>query len=177
MGLETQYVDVSALCWVAEKSQQHLQDQIRRGLWPWALCRGMLYCLCCGVWLWRNSQDSMRMAVIQRGTQMTLQSSFADNSRTLSQSFYRRPWVWYNSSVIGLSYQSTKRGDSTIHPDKRFKGSEGTTPLWTHYSWLLWSNTLDSFWTTDWHRRRKMWRISLTGLSGPAGAHLVKCRV
>jgi hypothetical protein len=34
--------------------------------------------------------------------------------------------------VIGLSYQSTKRGDSTIHPDKRIKVPEGTIPLWTH---------------------------------------------
>jgi hypothetical protein len=34
--------------------------------------------------------------------------------------------------VIGLGYQSTKCGDSTIHPDKIFKGPEGTIPLWTH---------------------------------------------
>jgi len=35
--------------------------------------------------------------------------------------------------VRGLTvYESTKDGDTTIHPEKIFKEDEGTNPLWIH---------------------------------------------
>jgi hypothetical protein len=49
--------------------------------------------------------------------QTTLLTLSTENSQTLSQSFYRRLWVWYNSGVTGhscLSIQSpfTQNRDS-----------------------------------------------------------------
>ena len=63
-----------------------------------------IYHLCCEAWLWMNSQeDSMGMAVIHWGMQLTLQPSSREYYQTLSQSFYRRPWVSCNSDVTELS--------------------------------------------------------------------------
>jgi hypothetical protein len=31
-------------------------------------------------------------------------------------------------------YQSTKDGNSTIHPEERLKGPKGNNPLWTHFA-------------------------------------------
>jgi len=43
--------------------------------------------------------------------------------------FYCIVQQWCGDSAV---YQSTKDGNITIHPEKRFKGPEGTNPLWTH---------------------------------------------
>jgi hypothetical protein len=53
--------------------------------------QGAFYHLCCGAWLWTDSQeDSMGMANIHWDMQTTLLTLSTENSQTLSQSFYRR---------------------------------------------------------------------------------------
>jgi len=42
--------------------------------------------------------------------------------------------VGYDSAV----YRSTKDGNVTIHPEKIYKGPEGTSPLWTHMTADYW---------------------------------------
>ena len=78
-----------------------LAEKLWRGLWLGAVCREAFYHLCCRTWLWMNS---IRMAVIHWGMEITLLSSSLENSQTPSQSFSRRLWVWHNSGIIGLSF-------------------------------------------------------------------------
>jgi hypothetical protein len=93
-----------------QKSYSHSQEKHWRGLWPPALHRGAFYCptamkpgldeLIEGL---GNGCYTLRYAL----------SSSAENSQILSHSFFRRLWVWNNSSVVKLRYQSVHKKFST----------------------------------------------------------------
>jgi len=90
MGLETRSVGGLALCWVAEKLQPFLQEKLCRDLWPDAVCRGgpLSPQLCSPV------VDELTRGLnkndIHWVMQMTMLSSFTENSQAPSQSFSRR---------------------------------------------------------------------------------------
>jgi hypothetical protein len=75
----------------------------------------------------------MRIIVIHWIMQTTLLYSSAENSHTVPD-LQEETLSTVHKWCAGLSYQPTKDGDSTIHKEERFKGTKGTSTLWTHSS-------------------------------------------
>ena len=123
----------SAPCWDTWKYQPHLYGTLWRG----SVTRGCPQGGILSPLLWifvlhELTQGLLRIAAIHCHTQLILLPWSAENSQTLSQSFFRRLWVWNSCTVAELIYLAiTKDGDISIYKEEPFKGPTGTNCLRT----------------------------------------------
>ena len=78
---------------------------------------------------------------------------------------YGKTVVWWDSGVC----HSIKVMIVPLTWKRDLRGLKEPNFLWTHCSWIPRSNTLDFFWTRDWHGRHswQMWWKKRTGLFRP----------